>query len=293
MTLPIEVRGLTKTFGDVAAVTDLSFDVAPGAVTGFLGPNGAGKTTTMRMMLGLVTPTSGTATFGGARYTDLRRPTSTVGAVLDSAGFHPGHTALDHLRVYARMGRHGEARVRHVAELTGVTAFAGRGTRALSTGMRQRLNLATALLGDPRALLLDEPGNGLDPEGIAWLRRFLRGLAAEGRTILVSSHVLAEIEQLADRVVVISGGRLAATAAVGELSGAPAVHVRSPQAGPLAAALPGARVERLAPDALRIHGLTLPEVAAAAAAAGVPLHAITLERPTLEQMFLHLTGGSR
>ncbi|GAA4231384.1 ABC-2 type transport system ATP-binding protein [Streptosporangium album] len=288
----IAVRGLTKTFGPVAAVTDLSFDVAPGTVTGFLGPNGAGKTTTMRMVLGLVAPTSGTATIGGKRYADLPNPTATVGAVLDGSGFHPDHTALDHLRVYARMGRHGRARVTQVADLTGVSAFAGRKTRTLSTGMRQRLNLATALLGDPRVLLLDEPSNGLDPEGIAWLRRFLRELAVEGRTVLVSSHVLGEIEQMADRVVVIRDGHLVATAKVTELYGKAAVLVRSPRADQLKACLT-VSAEILQPGVLRIHDMTTAEVAAAAAARDIPLHEITIERPTLEQAFLHLTGGRR
>lgn len=234
--MKIEVRGLTKTFGQVTAVSDLSFDVAPGAVTGFLGPNGAGKTTTMRMMLDLIAPGSGTVTYAGRRYSDLKRPSATVGAVLDGAGFHPACTARDHLRLYARMGGYGRARAAEVADLTGVSAFGGRATRALSTGMRQRLNLATALLGDPRVLLLDEPSNGLDPEGIAWLRGFLRGLAAEGRTVLVSSHVLTEVEHLVDHVVVIRDGRLVLTRPVAEL--------------------------------------------------------ITPERPTLEEAFLHLTGGS-
>ncbi|WP_308126227.1 ABC transporter ATP-binding protein [Nonomuraea ceibae] len=291
----IEVRGLTKTYGTVTAVSDLSFDVPPGAVTAFLGPNGAGKTTTMRMMLGLVTPTAGTALFGGRRYADLPAPSATVGAALDGAGFHPAHTARDHLRVYARMGRYGTARADRVAELTGVSAFAGRLTRALSTGMRQRLNLATALLGDPRVLLLDEPGNGLDPEGTAWLRRFLRELAAEGRTVLVSSHVLGEVEHLADHAVVIRQGRLVSTGPIGELYGPATVLVRSPEAERLARGLArdGVLVEPGPPGALRVHGLDAAEVAAAATALGVALHEITSERPTLEQAFLHLTGGSR
>ncbi|MGV9774117.1 ABC transporter ATP-binding protein [Streptosporangium sp. NPDC003464] len=291
----IEARGLTKAFGSVSAVTDLSFEVGAGVVTGFLGPNGAGKSTTMRMMLGLVAADSGTTTFGGRRYADLPRPSDAVGAVLDSAGFHPAHTARDHLRVYARMGRYGAGRVRQVADLTGVSAFADRQTRALSTGMRQRLSLATALLGDPQVLLLDEPSNGLDPEGIAWLRRFVRDLAADGRTILVSSHVLGEIEHMADHVVVIRDGRLVATGPVTELYGTAAVLVRSPRADLFAARLAenGIRVERPRPDLLRVLGLSTAEVAAAAAAHGIVLHEITPERPTLEQTFLHLTGGSR
>ncbi|MEV4081042.1 ABC transporter ATP-binding protein [Nonomuraea fuscirosea] len=291
----IEVRGLTKAFGPISAVTDLSFEAEAGVVTGFLGPNGAGKTTTMQMMLGLVTPTSGTATFGGHRYAELPHPSAAVGAVLDSAGFHPAHTAYDHLRVYARMGRHGTARADQVADLTGVSAFAGRLTRTLSTGMRQRLSLATALLGDPQVLLLDEPSNGLDPEGIAWLREFLRELAADGRTILVSSHVLGEIEHMADHVVVIRDGRLVIAGPIAGLYGTATVLVRSPQADLFAAKLVTSevRVEHPRPDLLRIHGLSTEQVAAAAASHGVTLHEITPEHPTLEQAFLHLTGGSR
>ncbi|KAB8188990.1 ATP-binding cassette domain-containing protein [Nonomuraea phyllanthi] len=290
----VEVRGLTKTFGPASAVTDLSFEARAGIVTGFLGPNGAGKTTTMRMMLGLVAPTSGTATFGGRRYADLSHPSASVGAVLDSAGFHPAHTARDHLRVYARMGRYGPARVEQVADLTGVSAFADRLTRTLSTGMRQRLSLATALLGDPQVLLLDEPSNGLDPQGIAWLRHFVRELAAAGRTILVSSHVLGEIENTADHVVVIRDGRLVTTGPITGLYATATVLARSPQADLFAAKLgqSGIRVERRQPDLLRVHRLSTAEVAAAAASHGVMLHEITPERPTLEQAFLDLTGGS-
>ncbi|GAA3470682.1 ABC transporter ATP-binding protein [Nonomuraea roseola] len=287
----IEVRGLTKTFGPVAAVTDLTFDVGPGTVTGFLGPNGAGKTTTMRMMLGLVAPGSGSVTIDGRPYRELQDPTSVVGAVLDSSGFHPAHTARDHLRLYARMGRYGSDRVARVAELTGVSAFAHRRTRGLSTGMRQRLNLATALLGDPRVLLLDEPSNGLDPEGIAWLRRFLRDLAAQGRTILVSSHVLGEIEQTADQVVVIREGRLVTAGPLSELYGSASVLVRSPQADRLRTML-AAPMEILSSEVLRVHDLSAAEIASVAAANGIPLHEITSERPTLEQAFLHLTGGT-
>ncbi|TDD53233.1 ATP-binding cassette domain-containing protein [Nonomuraea terrae] len=291
----IEVRGLTKAFGPITAVTDLSFEVEAGSVTGFLGPNGAGKSTTMRMMLGLVAPASGTATFGGDRYADLPHPSATVGAVLDSAGFHPAHTARDHLRVYARMGGYGTARVNQVADLTGVSAFAGRTTRILSTGMRQRLSLATALLGDPQVLLLDEPSNGLDPEGIAWLRYFLRELAADGRTILISSHVLGKIEHMADHVVVIRDGRLVTTGPVTGLYGSATVLVRCAQADRFAAELmeSGVQVERPRPDLLRIHGLSTAQVATAAASHGVTLREITREQPTLEQVFLHLTGGSR
>ncbi|MEU3165192.1 ATP-binding cassette domain-containing protein [Streptosporangium sp. NPDC006930] len=287
--MSIEVRGLTKAFGPVSAVTDLTFRTAPGTVTGFLGPNGAGKTTTMRMMLGLVTPTSGTATIEGKRYADLTRPSATVGAVLDGSGFHPAHTALHHLRIYSRMGGYGRARALRVADVTGVSAFADRTTGTLSTGMRQRLSLATALLGDPRVLLLDEPGNGLDPEGIAWLRAFLRDLAAEGRTILISSHVLGEIERTADHIVVIRQGRLVTAGPISELYGKAAVLVRSPRADLLRSHLT-VPAEVLGPDTLRIHDMTAAQVAAVAADHGIALHEITPERPTLEQTFLDLTG---
>ncbi|MEO3791249.1 ATP-binding cassette domain-containing protein [Nonomuraea sp. B10E15] len=291
----VEVRGLGKAYGPVAAVTDLSFDVPPGKVTAFLGPNGAGKTTTMRMVLGLVAPDTGSATIGGVRYARLRRPAATVGAVLDTSGFHPDHTARAHLRVYARMGGFSRRRTEEVMDLTGVTPFAGRLTRALSTGMRQRLHLATALLGDPRVLLLDEPANGLDPEGNAWLRGFLRELAAQGRAVLVSSHVLSEVEQLADRVVVIREGRLAVAGPVADLYGDPRVLIRSPGAETLHALLPGLEegvtVERTAGDALLVHGLPADRIAAEASAHGIPLHEITPVRPTLEQTFLNLTGG--
>ncbi|MDF5755501.1 ATP-binding cassette domain-containing protein [Spongiactinospora sp. TRM90649] len=290
----IEVRGLTKVFGTVTAVADLAFEAAEGRVTAFLGPNGAGKTTTMRMLLGLVRPSAGVATIGGRRYAELSRPSSEVGAVLDTAGFHPAHTARDHLRVYARMGGHSRARVAEVMDLTGVAAFAGRRTRALSTGMGRRLALATALLGDPAVLVLDEPGNGLDPEGIAWLRGLLRGFAAQGRTVLVSSHVLSEVEQVADHAVVVRDGRLVASGPVHGMYGRPAVHVRSPQAARLRAVLADADTEtdteEAGSDRLRVVGLTPAAIADLAAAHGVPLHEITPERPTLERAFLDLTS---
>lgn len=216
--MTIEVRALTKRFSEVTAVDDLSFDVRHGEVTGFLGPNGAGKTTTMRMILGLVTPTSGSATVNGVRYADLPNPPGTVGAVLDKSDFHPARSGHDHLRVYARMGGHSDTRIAEVLDLVGATSYAHRKTKGFSTGMRQRLSLATALLGDPEVLLLDEPGNGLDPEGIAWLRTFLRALAREGRTVLVSSHVLSEAEQMVDQVVIIRAGQLVTTGDIAELT---------------------------------------------------------------------------
>jgi ABC-2 type transport system ATP-binding protein len=214
----IEVRGLTKCFGPVRAVDDVSFTVTPGILTGFLGPNGAGKTTTLRMLLSLVEPDSGLAVIGGRRYRDIADPIRHVGAALEAASFHPGRTARDHLRVHATAGRVSQSRVGEVLELTGLAAAARRRVGGFSLGMRQRLGLATALLGDPRVLILDEPANGLDPHGIRWLRELLRGLAAEGRTVLVSSHVLGEVAMIADSVIIMNHGRLITQAPLAELT---------------------------------------------------------------------------
>ncbi|GGM48317.1 ABC transporter ATP-binding protein [Dactylosporangium sucinum] len=295
--LAIEVSRLTKRFGDVTAVRDLSFTVEPGVVTGFLGPNGAGKTTTMRMVTGLVSPTSGTATIGGQPYSRLARPSRTVGAVFDANAFHPGHTARDHLRVYAAMGGCPDSRVTELLDLLGLAEAADRRTRGFSTGMRQRLSLATALLGDPRVLLLDEPGNGLDPEGMSWLRGLLRRLADQGRTVLVSSHMLSEIQQLVDDVVVIRRGELVAAGPWSRLAGPPAVLVTSPDAEALASALTAGPanggavpfVEVVGPDRLRVHGLDAPGVADLAAARRLRVHELVTESTSLEQLFLHLT----
>jgi ABC-2 type transport system ATP-binding protein len=207
-TTMIEIRNLSKRFGRLPAVGDLSFTVRPGHVTGFLGPNGAGKTTTMRILLGLVKPDSGTATIAGRRYRDLPDRSHMVGAALEATSFHPGRTARDHLRVRALTGRIGTARIEEVLELVELSGAAHRRISGFSLGMRQRLGLAAALLGDPQTLILDEPANGLDPDGIRWLRGFLRGLAGQGRTVLVSSHALAEAAQTVDHVVVINHGRL-------------------------------------------------------------------------------------
>ncbi|GAB2949720.1 ABC transporter ATP-binding protein [Micromonospora polyrhachis] len=296
--LPIQVSHLTKRFGDITAVHDLSFTVEPGRVTGFLGPNGAGKTTTMRMLTGLVSPTSGTATIGGQRYQRLSHPSRTVGAVFDATAFHPGHTARDHLRIYAAMGGHRSDRVTEVLALLGLTDAANRRTRGFSTGMRQRLNLATALLGDPQVLLLDEPSNGLDPAGMSWLREFLRSLADQGRTILVSSHVLSEVEQLVDDVVVIQRGELVAAGPWAQLAGSPAVLVRSPDAGALATVLtadpkagpPAPRVEALGPDQLRVHGADVAYVADLAASHQLRVYELRTDDSSLEELFLRLTA---
>jgi ABC-2 type transport system ATP-binding protein len=217
--MELEVRGLTKTFGPVTAVREVSFRAPAGQVTGLLGPNGSGKTTTLRATLGLVRPTAGTVLIGGLPYRNLPRPRRIVGAMLEATGFHPGRRARDHLRVLAAAADVPDRRVDAVLDQVGLAEAAGRRVRGFSLGMKQRLGLAAALLGDPQVLLLDEPANGLDPAGIAWLRGLLRGLADEGRTILVASHVLGEVAQTADRVVIVSAGRLRFAGPLDELGG--------------------------------------------------------------------------
>jgi len=217
--MELEVRGLTKTFGAVTAVRDVSFRAPAGQVTGLLGPNGSGKTTTLRVTLGLVRPTEGTALIGGLAYQQLARPRRVVGAMLEATGFHPGRRARDHLRVLAAAADVPDRRVDEVLDQVELTQAAGRRVRGFSLGMKQRLGLAAALLGDPQVLLLDEPANGLDPAGIAWLRGLLRGLADQGRTVVVASHVLGEVAQTADRVVIVSAGRLRFAGPLDELGG--------------------------------------------------------------------------
>jgi ABC-2 type transport system ATP-binding protein len=288
----IVVDGLTKTFGDVRAVDDLSFTVEPGTVTGFLGPNGAGKTTTLRMLLGLVTPTAGTATIDGRRYDELDDPIGTVGASLEATGFHPGRSARDHLRVIVAAAGLPDARADEVLTTVGLLDAADRRVGGFSLGMRQRLALGGALLGDPQVLLLDEPANGLDPEGIAWLRGFLRHLAAEGRTVLVSSHVLAEVAQTVEEVVIISRGSLVRQAPLRDLvSLQGAVRVRSPHTDRLAEALTGdgVRIERPEPDLLVVHGPSTADVGRVALREAVELHELAVAQSDLEQVFLHLT----
>ncbi|HEV7823704.1 MAG TPA: ABC transporter ATP-binding protein [Mycobacteriales bacterium] len=289
----IVVDHLTKQFKKVRAVDDLSFTVEPGTVTGFLGPNGAGKTTTLRMLLGLVTPTSGTATIGCRRYQDMANPFKTVGAALEASSFHKGRTGRNHLRVLCAAAGLPDRRADEVLEMVGMTAAANRKVRGYSLGMKQRLGLAATMLGNPRVLLLDEPANGLDPEGIRWLRGFLRGLADQGRTVLVSSHLLAEVAQTADDVVIIAGGRSVRQGKVSELTAEAAgrVRVTTPHADRLVAALDGARVESGGPGVLYVHGADAPAVGRAALAAGAELHELTTERSDLEQVFLDLTTG--
>jgi len=290
----IEVRGLTKRFGGVAAVEDLSFAVEPGTVTGLLGPNGAGKTTTLRMLLGLVEPTVGVATIDRMPYRDLANRSHRVGAVLENASFHPGRTVRDHLRVRARGGGVGPTRVDAVTDLLGLAEAADHLTGSLSLGERQRLGLAAALLGDPEILILDEPANGLDPEGVRWLRTFLRGLGQDGRTVLVSSHNLSEVAQTVDGVVVLDRGRLVARSSLEELmaGGRETVRVRAARAEELRDALEadGGRVRLVADDRLEIGGLSVERIGTLAGELSIPLFEISTETPSLEDVFLRLTA---
>jgi len=290
----INIDGLTKRFGDVLAVDGLGFEVEEGTVVGFLGPNGAGKTTTLRMLLGLVAPTAGTATFDGRTYRKLAEPTRVVGAVLEASGFHPGRSARDHLRVLATAAGLPAVRVDEVLSQVGLTEAAGRRVGGFSLGMRQRLGLAAALLGDPQVLLLDEPANGLDPEGIHWLRGLIRGQADQGRTVLVSSHVLAEVAQTVDQVVIIAHGRLVTQSSLAALTARTdqLVRVRTPQAEtlrPLLAAQ-GIQADPDGADQLIAAGTTTEAVGRAAAAAGIVLYEMGAERSNLEDVFLQLTA---
>ncbi|AXH98007.1 ABC transporter ATP-binding protein [Ornithinimicrobium avium] len=293
----ISIRGLTKTFGTLRAVDDLTFDIRPGRVTGFLGPNGAGKTTTLRMLLGLVRPTSGEALIGGLRYADLPRPMNVVGSALEATGFHPGRSGRDHLRVLAATHGIPDSRVDQLLELVGIPAAARKRAGAYSMGMRQRLGLAAGLLGDPGVLLLDEPANGLDPEGIRWMRGFLRHLAEnEGRTIVVSSHMLSEVEQTVDDVVIIANGQVVSQGTIEELHGEQTALVRTDDAAALAAELGRAGLTahpspEHGPDALQVEGAggDLARVGDVALAAGQPVHELRALRTDLERLFLELT----
>ncbi|PID96906.1 MAG: ABC transporter ATP-binding protein [Actinomycetales bacterium] len=287
----IEVSGLTKRFGSLTAVDDLDFTVRPGRVTGFLGPNGAGKTTTLRMLLGLVRPTSGTATIGGRRYDDLPHPLQTVGAALESTNFHPGRTGRDHLRVLASAGGIPLARADELLEQVGIPAAARKRAGGYSMGMRQRLGLAAALLGDPGVLLLDEPANGLDPEGIRWLRGFLRHLADQGKTILVSSHLLAEMEQTVDDIIIIANGVRVAQGPITELRGEPTALVRSSDPDGLRSALlVGGLTAETRPDgALTVRTDDLARVGQLALQGHVPLSELRHLTSDLEALFFKLT----
>lgn len=291
----IEVAELTKRFGTFTAVDHLSFTVQPGRVTGFLGPNGAGKTTTLRMLLGLVHPSEGRATFDGVPYHDLPHPVRAVGAALEATSFHPGRSGRDHLRVLAAASGLPTNRVDELLELTGIPAFADRRVGQYSMGMRQRLGLAAALLGDPRALVLDEPANGLDPEGIRWLRGFLRHLSVdEGRTVLVSSHLLAEVEQTVDDVLIIANGRLVSQGTMAELGGGAGAIVRTSDPAALAAALADRGVStRPDPDGALIAETTDKQlIGDTALAAGLPVWELTDKQTDLEDLFFGLTEGT-
>ena len=287
----ILVEGLTKRYGAVTAVEDLSFAVRTGAVTGFLGPNGAGKTTTLRMVLGLARPTAGHATILGQAFDQLPDPARSVGANLEICGMHPGRSGRNHLRALAAFAGLPASRVDEVLGLVEMREAADRRAGGYSTGMRQRLGLAATLLGDPQVLVLDEPANGLDPQGIRWLRDFLRGAAAEGRTVLVSSHVLSEVEQTVDDVVVIHRGRLVQSGPIAGLLTSEGVRVRSPRLAELAAALErdGAEV-RLAGEVLHVQGRSTDEIGELAFATGVALHELAVEAASLEEIFFRLTS---
>jgi ABC-2 type transport system ATP-binding protein len=292
----VVVEDLTKVFGGkVRAVDRLSFTVEPGSVTGFLGPNGAGKTTTLRMVLGLVRPTAGRATIAGLPYRQLPNPTRTVGAALESSSFHPARTARNHLRILCTVGGLPVSRADTVLDLVGLHDAARRKVRGYSMGMRQRLSLAAALLGEPQVVILDEPANGLDPDGIRWLRGLLRHLADQGRTVLVSSHQLNEVQEVADRVVILNRGQLVRSGSIAELTaGFDAVLVRSPNIDPLAAALSGRAGSVHRPDAntLQVRGLELAEVGHLAFTTGVELHELSEQRFDLEELFFALTSDA-
>jgi ABC-2 type transport system ATP-binding protein len=294
--LSIEFSGLTKHFGPVQAVDDLSVSVEPGRVTGFLGPNGSGKTTTLRMLLGLVHPTAGTATIGGRRYQDLEQPSTTVGAVLEATSFHPARRARTHLRMAAAAGGHDDSRVDEVLELVGLTADAKRKVGGFSMGMRQRLELATALLGDPSVLVLDEPSNGLDPQGIAWLRDFMRYMAGQGRTVLVSSHLLSEMAQTIDDAVIISFGKLKAKGTLAAITAGMhgiVMRARTPEADRLCTVLAQAGIafRRITHDEVAMDGVNPEQVGPLLASNQIVLYELIQEGGDLESIFLSLTTG--
>ncbi|GAA2079466.1 ABC transporter ATP-binding protein [Microbacterium hatanonis] len=290
----LEFSGLVKRFGPVTAVDGLTARVEPGLVTGFLGPNGAGKTTSLRMLLGLVRPTEGTATIGGRTYDKLDRPLQSVGAALEASSFHPGRTAANHLKVYADAGGVPRARVDEVLGLVGLSDVGGRKVGGYSLGMRQRLGLASALLGDPGVLVLDEPTNGLDPEGIRWMRGLLRTLAGEGRTVLISSHLLAEVQQTVDALLIIASGKLVFQGGIEDLAerSEHATIVDAPDRAALIAAIEAAGLEyAVLRNGLTVHRVEPAEVGAIAGAAGVVLSSLQRRGAGLEEIFLDLVNG--
>jgi ABC-2 type transport system ATP-binding protein len=293
----IEARNLTKHYGATVAVNDLSFTVKPGVVTGFLGPNGAGKTTTMRMILGLDTPNAGEVTIGGQRYHDLTAPLREVGALLDAKALHPGRKAYYHLLCLAQSNGIPAKRVDEVLGIVGLETVAKRRAGGFSLGMGQRLGIASALLGDPGVLMFDEPVNGLDPEGIMWVRNLMRALSAEGRTVFVSSHLMSEMALTADHLIVIGKGQLIADASVSEFVDANSkalVRIRTPQPDAMVAKLgqAGAKVEPGTDGALIVSGMDAAAVGELAAAAGLILHELTPQRASLEEAFMELTRDS-
>jgi ABC-2 type transport system ATP-binding protein len=289
----ISVDRLTKRFGAVVAVDDLSFEVEAGTVAGFLGPNGAGKTTTLRCLLGLVTASRGTATLLGSRYEALADPIRRVGAVLEASGFHPGRRAGDHLRIAATAAGLPAARAEAALAEVGMAAFAGRRVGGFSLGMRQRLALAGALLGEPEVLILDEPGNGLDPEGMHWLRGFLRAFADRGGTVLVSSHVLAEVAQTVDHIVIVARGRLVASSTLADLvqRSSGSVRVQTSDARALRDALLSRGVDAEVRETVVASGTSTDVVARVAAEAGIEVSEMTTDQADLEAVFLELTGS--
>ncbi|MGQ4485290.1 ABC transporter ATP-binding protein [Streptomyces sp. SAS_281] len=294
----IRAHALTKRYGDSTVVHDLDFTVRPGTVTGFLGPNGAGKSTTMRMLLGLDAPTRGRATIGGRAYTSHSAPLTEVGALLEARSVHPGRTAFHHLMALAHTHGIPRTRVEHVLDLAGLTAVAGRRVKGFSLGMGQRLGIAAALLGDPAVVILDEPVNGLDPEGVLWIRTLLRDLAAQGRTVLVSSHLMSEMALTADRLVVIGRGRLLADTTVTEFTataGSSSVTVLTPQATTLSDLLRGPGIEITTTpgsDRLDVRGTDAEHIGRTAAAHAIPLYELTPRTASLEQAFMDLTQES-
>lgn len=293
----INATDLTKRYGEKTAVDHLSFSVRPGVVTGFLGPNGAGKSTTMRMLVGLDRPTSGRITIGGRLYRELPDPLRHVGVMLDARAVHPGRSAHHHLVAVAQTHGLPESRVGEVLEMVGLSAVARRRAGGFSLGMSQRLGVATALLGDPEVLVLDEPVNGLDPDGVLWIRRLLAGLAREGRTVFLSSHLMSELSLIADDLVVVGQGRLLAASSVADFlasAGPAGVRVVTPDATALMGALQGPGVDITATDAqtLEIQGTGAREVGRAAAAHGVALVELTTLRPSLEEAFMRITQGA-
>jgi ABC-2 type transport system ATP-binding protein len=291
----IEVNHLTKRFGELTAVDDLTFAVDRGTVVGFLGPNGAGKTTTLRMLLGLVTPTSGTATIEGRRYADLVEPLHVVGSALESSLAYPGRSARDHLRVAALAGDARPGRVDEVLDLVDLSDAARRRVRGFSLGMRQRLALATALLCDPEILILDEPANGLDPEGVHWLRTLLRNLASQGHTVLLSSHMLAEVAQTVDSVVILDHGRLVTQASLADLTAGATqlLRIRTSRAASLADLVNarGGAARVIADDRIEVTGATSEQIGLMAAEHAIPIFETTSEAADLEDIFLGLTAG--